>query len=94
MKPKLNYVFQVLVQSCSNPEEWVERLIVRQSNECKSSPQQIAANIACHHLKLESGIKVEFLGLQDDTTNGGKHPQQDKPITRLNPFFVCIMRTV
>ncbi len=93
MRPLL-YVFSVEVLSCKGDGSWVERPRVLQLNTCKESERVIAGNIAAHHLKPgERGVCVRFLGLQVDTTNGGKKPQStDEPITPMNPFTLTLIR--
>mgnify|MGYP003499840044 CR=1 len=96
MKPTLLvYVFKVSFRSAANDDSYVPRLTVLQSTECKSTPAQMAGNIAAHHLKVyESGVRVEFLGLQEDRTKGGKKPQLSAlPITQCNPFTLTLRRS-
>lgn len=92
MKP-LNYVFRVSFRSAVNDGSYVSRLTVLQSNECVSSPAQLAGNIAAHHLKVyETGVRVQFLGLQEDRTKNGSQPQPESPITAMSPFVLTIER--
>lgn len=95
--PPLNYVFRVSVQSCSNPDLWIERSLVRHSNTGKSSPQQLAGIFAAHHLKPdERGVRVEFLGLQAEVPsirNSVWEIDPAAPITPLNPFTLTLQRT-
>jgi hypothetical protein len=90
----LNHVFAVSFLSCKGDGGWVHRLNVLQSNECKSSPFQIAGNIAAHHMRVdETGVQVEYLGLQKDLTKGGKKPQpSEEPITPMGCFVLTIER--
>lgn len=88
MKP-IYYVFKVSFQSCADPGVWNERLTVRQSNECRSTPAQLAGNIAAHHLTaVESGVRVEFAGLQETDKKGA--PKGD--VTPCNPFTLTLER--
>lgn len=87
-KVKLNYVFELTFRSVINPDGWVTRSLapIRQSNECKSTPYQLAGNIAAHYLKpAERGVRVRFLGLQEDGDWNG-------PITPMNPFTLTLIR--
>ena len=90
----LIYVFSVEVLSCKDDGSWVERPRVLQLNTVKNSVYVIAGNIAAHHMKpTERGVRVRFLGLQEDKTNGGKKPQpSDEPITLMNPFTIELKR--
>ena len=95
--PKLNYVFRVSVLSCAGDGKWVQRCTVKQSNECKSSPAQLAGNIAANYLRVdETGVQVEFLGLQEDTTRDLYKLKvgPDKPITECNPFVLTLCRVL
>lgn len=87
MKTKpIYYVFKLLFRSCANDGSYVDRgTSVRQSCDCKSTPQQLAGNIAAHYLKVtETGVKVEFLGTQED--------RKGAPIISMNPFVLTLER--
>lgn len=85
---KLNYVFRVALLSCSGNGQWIERCTVKQSNDCKTPLVALAGNIASHYLKTtETGIKVCFVGLQEDGKQGA-------PITEMNPFEMTVIRNL
>jgi len=92
--PKLNYVFAVSFLSAADDGSWTPvRFHVRQSHTCKDSEKVLAGNIAARHLiPGEKGVKVQFLGLQEDLTRGGKQPQPESPITPMNCFTLTLVR--
>ena len=95
MLKKLNYVFAVSFLSSKDDGSWTQvRFRVLQSNECKNSAYVLAGNIAAHHLKPEErGVRVEYLGLQEDQTKSGKKPQNpEAPITPMCCFTLEIRK--
>lgn len=96
---KQNYVFKVSFLSCYGNGEWIERLTVKQDVDgCRNRPGVIAGNIAAHHLTAtERGVRVRFIGTQEDQSKGGKitldtPKKSEPPIISFEDLEVTLLR--